>query len=174
MSNYFNMILTGKEIEKQVKIGNIMIKPFSKDRLNPNSYNYRISDRLIVFDIKGGRKVLKTIKIPKEGYVLRPHQAYLASTYESLGSKKYAMSLIGRSSLGRLGLFLQISANLGHTGSTHKWTLELVCVRPFRIYPNMIIGQISFWTNEGEIVPYLKGYSKFDLPERSHLEEVAV
>jgi hypothetical protein len=44
---------------------------------------------------------------------------------EELGSRKYAMSLIGRSSIGRLGLFLQVSANLGHTGSSHCWTLEL-------------------------------------------------
>lgn len=54
------------------------------------------------------------------------------------------MSLIGRSSTGRLGLFLQVSADLGHTGAEHKWTLELVAAKPIKIYPNMIIGQISF------------------------------
>ena len=158
------MILTGNEIRKQLKQGNIIIRPFFDSQINPNSYNYRIGEELIDLEIN------KQIKIPKEGYVLKPHITYLASTYETLGSTKYAMSLIGRSSIGRLGLFLQVSANLGHTGSCHKWTLELVSTKPFRIYPNMVIGQISFWVNKGRIDPYLKGYSKYDSPKRSKLE----
>ena len=59
------------------------------------------------------------------------------------------MSLIGRSSIGRLGIFLQVDADLGHTGSSHNWTLEIVCCKKVRIYPRMVIGQISFWKNFG-------------------------
>ena len=33
------MILSGKEIEKQVKNGNISIDPFTNEQINPNSYN---------------------------------------------------------------------------------------------------------------------------------------
>lgn len=86
---------------------------------------------------------------------------------ETLGSNKYAMSLIGRSSLGRLGLFLQVSANLGHTGSIHKWTLELVATKKIKIYTFMIIGQISFWTNKGDIKLYKNSYSDFNFPQIS-------
>jgi len=165
------MILTGSEIKKQVKKKNITIEPFNENQINPNSYNYRIGNKLIIFEIKNMEKNSKEIKIPKEGFVLEPHKTYLASTYEILGSKKYAMSLIGRSSIGRLGLFLQVSANLGHTGSVHKWTLEILSTKKFRIYPFMIIGQISFWDNKGEINPYEKGYSQFNKPKISKLEE---
>ncbi|MDK2907881.1 MAG: dCTP deaminase [Candidatus Woesearchaeota archaeon] len=162
------MILTGKEIEKEVKRSNIIIIPFNKNQVNPNSYNYRIDNEIIDFS---GNEV-KRIKIPKTGFVLKPHQIYLANTYEILGSHKYAMSLIGRSSLGRLGLFLQVSANLGHTGSKHSWTLELVSTKPLKIYPYMIVGQISFWDNKGKIVPYKKGYSKYNKPKQSKIRRL--
>jgi dCTP deaminase len=164
------MILTGHEIQKQVTQGNIVINPFSSDQINPNSYNYRIGDEIIEFSYVNGVKLKRNLRMPPEGYLLRPHTIYLASTYEVLGSRKYAMSLIGRSSLGRLGLFLQVSANLGHTGSSHKWTLELVSTRPFVVYPNMKVGQISFWTNKGDLVLYHEGYSRFNLPTVSRLE----
>lgn len=161
------MILTGNQIEKEVSEGNIIIHPFFKEQINPNSYNYRIGDCLLVLTDEG----FVEQKIPSEGYVLHPHQVYLANTYEILGSDKYAMSLIGRSSLGRLGLFLQISANLGHTGSTHNWTLELVATMPILIYPFMIVGQISFWENCGDSELYKQGYSIFNGPTKSLLGE---
>jgi dCTP deaminase len=165
MWSYSEMILTGSEIEKEVKKSNIKIMPFNKNQVNPNSYNYRIDNEIIDFSNNKVRK----IKIPKTGFILKPHQIYLANTYETLGSDKYAMSLIGRSSLGRLGLFLQVSANLGHTGSKHSWTLELVSAKHLRIYPYMIIGQISFWDNKGKIIHYRKGYSKYNKPKQSKI-----
>ena len=165
------MILTGSEITTQVKKGKIIIDPFNETQVNPNSYNYRLGNELICFKIKNNKKTSHKIKIPAKGFIINPHKAYLASTYETLGSTKYAMSLIGRSSIGRLGLFLQVSANLGHTGSIHKWTLELVSTKKFRIYPNMIIGQITFWTNKGDIRLYKESYSKYNCPKKSKLEE---
>lgn len=92
---------------------------------------------------------------------------YLGHTLEIIGSRKYAMSLIGRSSMGRLGLFLQLSANLGHTTSTHQWTLELYPVLPIRLYPEMIIGQVTFWTNYGEVKEYTGNYGRFNQPQES-------
>lgn len=97
--------------------------------------------------MRGDTQVFEEAAIPEDGYILKPRQMYLGHTAETIGSRKYAMSLIGRSSVGRLGLFLQISANLGHTTSSHKWTLEMVSVKPLKIYPYMKIGQVSFWEN---------------------------
>ena len=164
------MILTGDEIIKEVSRRNVLITPFHLEQVNPNSYNYRINDELIEFIVENEQKLEKRIRIPKTGIILEPHKTYLASTLETLGSNKYAMSLIGRSSLGRLGLFLQVSANLGHTGSIHKWTLELVATKKIRIYPFMIIGQISFWNNKGDINLYRNSYSDFNFPQISKLE----
>ncbi len=159
------MILTGTAIEIAQMEGEISISPFTPSQLNPNSYNYRLGKHLKVFkETKNGRSVFNDIEIPERGYVLQPHTMYLGHTKEIIGSKKYAMSLIGRSSMGRLGLFLQVSANLGHTTSCHQWTLELVAAKPIRLYPNMIIGQVTFWDNLGEIYDHPFTYANFSLP----------
>ncbi len=43
------MMLTGKEIERQVRLKNILIEPFDPKRLNPNSYNIRLGEDLAVY-----------------------------------------------------------------------------------------------------------------------------
>ena len=162
------MILTGKQISKEIESGNISIRPFVTEQVNPNSYNYKLSDTLKVFvEMDGFKPVFKQVIIPEDGYILEPQQLYLACTKEVIGSKKYAMSLIGRSSIGRLGLFLQVSANLGHTTSEHQWTLELVAVNKIKIYPNMIIGQVSFWENKGKFDRYEGNYGKTNKSQES-------
>ncbi len=77
------------------------------------------------------------------------------------------MSLIGRSSIGRLGLFVQISANLGHTQSCHRWTLEIVATHRVRVYPHMIFGQVSFWQNKGKASEYAGTYGFINQPQES-------
>ncbi len=162
------MILTGSKIKEEIKTGNVVIKPFILNQINPNSYNYRLGSKLKVFDKFDGNKALfKEMEIPKEGYILEPKKMYLANTKEVIGSSKYAMSLIGRSSMGRYGLFLQCSANLGHTTSKHKWTLEIVAVLPIKLYPGMIIGQVSFWKNFGTIEKYTGRYGFLNNPQES-------
>ena len=42
-------MLTGEEIIKEVENGNIVIDPFDKNNINPNSYNLTLSDELIVY-----------------------------------------------------------------------------------------------------------------------------
>jgi len=166
------MILTGKEITREVGRGTISIEPFLTEQINPNSYNYRLSETIKEFRfMKGFKPVFQEVSIPREGYVLIPHQLYLAHTFEIIGSKKYAMSLIGRSSIGRLGLFLQVSANLGHTTSKHQWTLELVATKPIKVYPHMIIGQVSFWKNKGEIERYKGRYGRLNMSQESLINQ---
>ncbi|HOZ44694.1 MAG TPA: deoxycytidine deaminase [Candidatus Dojkabacteria bacterium] len=147
------MILTGQEITKKVNEGSITIAPFYEDSVNPNSYNYHLSPELLVIEksLDSRRETkYKKIVIPEEGFVLEPHKLYLGLTKEIIGSTKYVTSLIGRSSIGRLGLFLQITADLGQLGNSHKWTLEMHVVKRLKVYPNMRIGQVSFWVPFGE------------------------
>lgn len=147
------MILTGAQIKQEVHDGTISIVPFKDDLINPNSYNYRLGNKLLVMDDEvldvRVQPTTREITIPEEGYVLRQGITYLGFTVEAIGSTKFVPSLIGRSSLGRLGLFLQITADLGHIGTHHCWTLELKVVQPLRVYPNMRIGQVSFWKPDG-------------------------
>jgi len=162
------MILTGSKIKEEIARGTIKISPFSEEQVNPNSYNYRLGTILKVYkNFDGEKSLFEEILIPEEGYVLQPGQMYLGHTKEIIGSSTYAMSLIGRSSMGRYGLFLQVSANLGHTTSEHQWTLEMVAALPIRVYPGMIIGQVSFWRNFGAIVEYGGRYGHLNHPQES-------
>ncbi len=164
------MILTWSKIIEEVQNKNIILEPFDISQINPNSYNYRLGNRLRKFDyIDNEKHFFFEEEIPETWYKLVPHQLYLAATFETIGSSKYMISLIGRSSMGRLWLFLQLSANIGHTGTCHKWTLELVSTKPFIIYPYMKIGQVSFWVNQWEVIHYDGLYNKFDNPQESLL-----
>jgi dCTP deaminase len=151
------------------KKGRITIEPFLPEQLNPNSYNYRLGEKLgvPVAEAPDEHLSFRFVTIPASGYELQPHTMYLGHTLEKLGSDTFAMRLIGRSSIGRLGMFLQVSADLGHTGACHQWTLEIVAAQPIIIYPGMKIGQISFWENHGEPILYADGYSAHNEPTAS-------
>jgi dCTP deaminase len=159
------MILTGQRITQAVEAGEIVIDPFRPEAVNPNSYNYRLGPLIKVYDAESSS--FRDAVLPEEGYILQSGVMYLGHTAEVIGSTRYAMKLIGRSSTGRLGLFVQVSADLGHTTSCHRWTLEMVASRPIRVYPHMVIGQVSFWRNAGAIVPAPAFYARFNSPHES-------
>jgi dCTP deaminase len=167
------MILTGQEIKKR-RLSHLHIKPFIEDHVNPNSYNYRLGTKLLMItdSVIDPRKPMefKEIHLTDKGYILRPGRLYLGNTFEEIGSDHYVTSLIGRSSLGRLGLFLQITADLGQLGAKHCWTLEMKVVQPLRIYPMMKIGQVTFWKPEGKRnLKYNGKYAKHSDPHISEL-----
>ena len=65
--------------------------------------------------------------------------------------------LEGRSSIGRLGLFVHITAGFGDVGFCGYWTLEIFCVQPIRIFAGVEICQIFFHSIEGEFENYRSG-----------------
>ncbi|MDU5233464.1 dCTP deaminase domain-containing protein, partial [Negativicoccus succinicivorans] len=65
--------------------------------------------------------------------------------------------LEGRSSVGRLGLFIHVTAGFGDVGFAGYWTLEMFCVQPIKIYPNVEICQIYYHLIEGDYEPYKSG-----------------
>ena len=166
------MILTGNDIKEKIETGEIVISPFHPENVNPNSVNYHLGDTYIelstdaVIDPKDPIS-FESKPIPASGLTLKPGRIYLCNTLEIIGSKTYVTSIIGRSSIGRLGLFLQVSADLGHQGEIHRWTLELKCVKPVIIYPRMTIGQITFWHTVGSAFEKEGFYTLFDLPTLS-------
>ncbi len=91
------MIQTGSEIIKEHKNGNLIIEPFNEKSINPNSYNYRLGEKLKIFkEMRKDKQIFEEIIIPESGYILKPRQMYLGHTQEILGNKKYASWLIGR------------------------------------------------------------------------------
>ena len=154
------MILSGKEIKN--KIGKeIKIEPYNEKQLNPNSYNLRLHNELLVYDeeildMKKPNKV-KRIIIPEEGLVLEPGKLYLGRTLEYTETDKYVPMLEGRSSIGRLGLFIHVTAGFGDVGFKGYWTLEIFCVQPIRIYSGVELCQIYYHSVEGDYDKYTSG-----------------
>jgi dCTP deaminase len=152
------MILTGSEIQKRIGT-DIFIDPFDIKQLNPNSYNLRLHNELLIYnedqlDCKK-KHSCQSILIPESGFCLQPMQLYLARTVEYTKTFNLVPMLEGRSSIGRLGLFVHVTAGFGDVGFCGYWTLEMFCIKPIIIYPNIEICQLYYHFVNGEIVNYV-------------------
>lgn len=156
------MILTGPEIHRCVFRGTITIDPFREDRLNPNSYNLSLQDKLLRYREyrldAGGLNPTVEINIPKSGLVLDPGILYLGAAIEYVGSDHYVPIIRGRSGTARLGLFVHVTADLIDQGSFNNLNFQLHAVQPLRIYPGEVLAQVTFWVPQGERVLYAGKY----------------
>ena len=151
------MILSGHEIRRQLG-HNIRIDPFDDSKLNPNSYNLSLHDELLVYeevvlDMRKSNRV-ERVKIPEDGLVLTPNQLYLGRTIERTETHNLVPMIEGRSSIGRLGLFVHVTAGFGDVGFCGYWTLEMFAVQPVKIYPGVQICQLFFHQIHGDITEY--------------------
>ena len=152
-----SMILSGDEIRAR-QGGDIVIEPFRPERLNPNSYNLGLHDELLVYeevvlDMKHPNRV-RRLTIPEDGLVLTPQRLYLGRTAERTETRNLVPMIEGRSSVGRLGLFVHVTAGFGDVGFCGYWTLEIFAVQPVRIYPHVPICQIFYHEVVGGLTTY--------------------
>jgi len=152
------MILSGNEIRRRMG-KDIFIEPFNQSQLGPNSYNLRLHNELLIYDepfldMKKEHQISSLI-IPEEGLLLKAGQLYLGRTVEYTQTDTLVPMIEGRSSIGRLGLFIHVTAGFGDVGFKGYWTLEIFCIQPIRIYPHVEICQIFYHTIEGDYVKYM-------------------
>lgn len=160
------MILSGPEIKKQREAGKIKIDPWEDQNLGPNSYNLSLAPDLLWFpDEHRGKPIPAAFSmdrpqsgtpliIPEEGLFLLPGYLYLGRTQERTYTEGLVPMLEGRSSVGRLGLAVHITAGFGDDGFNGFWTLELFCIQPIKIFSGIPIAQIFYHTMQGERMPY--------------------
>jgi len=151
------MILSGLEIEKRLG-DDIKIDPYCADNINPNSYNLTLHEDVmtyeeVVLDMKKNNRV-RNMKIPESGLVLEPNRLYLGRTVERTETHNLVPMIEGRSSIGRLGLFVHVTAGFGDVGFAGFWTLEMFAVQPVKIYPGIEICQIFYHQVVGDICEY--------------------
>ena len=149
------MILSDKNILKEIEAGTILIEPFRKECLGSNSYDVHLGRHLAtykdrVLDAREHNKI-ETFEIPIEGFVLQPGTLYLGVTAEYTETHKHVPFLEGKSSTGRLGIDIHATAGKGDVGFCNTWTLEISCAQPGRVYAGMPIGQLIYFVVEGEI-----------------------
>ena len=151
------MILTGNQISERIGT-DIRIDPFRPANVNPNSYNLTLHEDIMTYEEvvldMGKENRVRHLKIPKSGLVLEPNRLYLARTVEHTETRNLVPMIEGRSSIGRLGLFVHVTAGFGDVGVRGFWTLEMFAVQPIRIYPGVQICQIFYHEVTGEIQEY--------------------
>ena len=118
----------------------------------------RLHNKLLIYkektlDMKKPNET-KEIIISEEGYKLEPNELYLGRTLEYTTTKNFVPMIEGRSSIGRLGIFIHITAGFGDVGFSGYWTLEIFCIKPIIIYPNVEIAQLYYHTIDGEYEEY--------------------
>jgi len=147
------MILTGSEIRRQREAGRIKIDPFHADQISPNSYDFRLGRHLEIYerevwDFRGDNDRIR-LEIPDAGIVLESNRIYLAETEELFGSDDFVPMIHAKSSVARMGLFVHVTCDLIEIGSYDRWVLQLHAVHAVRVFPGMLIGQVTFWSVAG-------------------------
>lgn len=157
------MILTGSDIHREVLAGRIHIDDYDPERLEPNSYGFRLADEILWYDQDVvdcfEPPVVRRRTIGPAGIVLEPEKFYLGATQEAMGSHHYAATLYASRSVSTLGVWIQCSAPLGHSGAVFPWTLEIKVAAAVRIYSGMVVGKLAFWSMQGEPAGYNGKYT---------------
>lgn len=126
------MILSDKTIKKMLETGEISIDPLCEGAIQPGSIDCRIGSHFLVLDDTSQTDGIITLnqkakyrEIHGESIVLPPHSFILATTMEYIKLPSgYSAFVEGRSSIGRLGLFIQ-NAGWVDAGFEGAITLEL-------------------------------------------------
>lgn len=168
------MILSDRDIKKYIKEGKIKIKPGPdfEEQLGPCSIDLRLGNSFKSFkraefpfiDLKteiSMEKIMSEIKLsPDQPLIMQPGDFIIASTQETIEVPSDLVARIdGRSSLGRLGIVIHITAARFDPGWKGKAVIELgnLGTMPVALYPGMRICAITFETLSSPAeIPYLK------------------
>lgn len=152
------MFLSDTDIEKALKAREIVLKPFSSERLQPVSYDIRLGNKFIVNDesathiidpVKKSYAKTREIFIKDGGeFILHPGVSVLGTSKEYFGSDKYLIQIGGKSSLARVGLMIHNTAGIINPEHYLYITFELTNQNnvPIILRPGMDIAQLTFST----------------------------
>lgn len=127
------------------------ILPFNSNHLSAGSYDFTLGEGFIVPQYDGecfeiGKDTPEYKNIEGKEYILNPHEFVLATTEEYFIIPDNVTAFVyGRSSIGRLGLFIQ-NAGLIDAGFEGKITLELYNAGnyPIKLTAGTKIGQLVY------------------------------
>src|ERR1700757_913022 len=151
------MVLSDRTIARLIDDGSIAIDPYDASLLQPSSLDVRVDRYFRVFhnarypfiDVKQPQEELteEVEIVDDQPFILHPGEFVLGSTLERVTLPDDLVArLEGKSSLGRLGLLIHLTAGFFYPRWEGHTQLELsnVANLPITIYPSMKIGQVSF------------------------------
>ena len=146
------MILSDRSIKEFIRKGKLKIEPLEEALVQCSSLDLRLGFQIARYRVKNFIDVKKlsweTIveEISDEGFFIQPKEFILATTLEYIELPSDLTAFVeGRSSLGRLGLFIE-NAGWVDAGFKGQLTLELFNANsyPIKLYPKMRICQLVF------------------------------
>lgn len=141
------MILTDRDLLLNLQKGTFSVYPISPDEdIQPASIDLRLDNVLKTVD---GEEII----IPDDGYTLKPQEFILGSTFQSVHIPSTLVGIVnGKSSLGRLGVMIHVTAGYIDPGFIGNITLELFNVsnKPFVLMSGMKICQLILETVSSE------------------------
>ncbi len=145
------MILSDRKIKSLLKTGELSIEPITEEQIQPASVDIRLDNTFAILDITHGQVIELDKKydyknIQADKYLLLPGQFILGSTVEYFKLPANLTAFVeGRSSYGRLGLFIQ-NAGWVDPGFEGNITLELFNAsnRAIELTAGKRLGQLVF------------------------------
>ena len=145
------MILSDKTIQSLLQNGTLSISPLEDDQIQPASVDIRLGNTFSIVEDSSTGILTFTNKIAykemqAETYLLLPGQFVLATTKEYISLPDDLTAFVeGRSSLGRMGLFIQ-NAGWVDPGFAGEITLELFNANrcAIELQAGRRIGQLVF------------------------------
>lgn len=156
------MILSDKTILEMIEEGTLKISPIEDGQVQPASVDIRLGNTFsIVEDSPSGiitlENEIKYKTITTDTYILLPNQFVLATTMEYFDLPNDLTAFVeGRSSLGRMGLFIQ-NAGWVDPGFKGEITLELYNANrcAIELKAGRRVGQLVFAKMDSEALnPY--------------------
>jgi len=155
-------ILSDKDIKEYLNEKRIVIEPLEdEEQIQPSSVDMRLGDEFKVFKVI--RKpyidpkdqedldsyMESTVVSEGEAFIIHPNEFALATTHEYVKVPDDIVARVeGRSSMGRLGVTMHVTAGYIDPGFEGKITLEIsnIGAMPVALYPGQRVCQIVFET----------------------------
>lgn len=150
------MILSDRTIKELISRGELVIEPLEEGQIQCSSVDLRLGNEFgryadeEVIDVRRGAGSVRIEKV-KDYVEIAPKEFLLATTVEYIKLPSHVTAFVeGRSSLGRLGLFIE-NAGWVDAGFEGQITLELYNANsvPIRLHVGMRICQLVFAKLDG-------------------------
>lgn len=150
-------MLSDIDIAFSISTGGIGIDPYCSDNMQPASYDLCLDSNFLIpnsneyveidmADVKPGHMTRIRADV-EEGITIGPSEFILASTLETVTiGDNFVGRIEGKSSIGRLGLLVHVTAGFIDPGFSGQVTLEMFNAAPWDLvlYPGQQIAQIAF------------------------------
>lgn len=155
-------ILSDKTIKEYLVEGKIVIDPLKDEQqIQPSSVDMRLGDEFKVFkvirkpyidpkDEEDIAEYMESSTVPEgEAFIIHPNEFALATTQEYVKVPDDLVARVeGRSSMGRLGVTMHVTAGYVDPGFEGRITLEIsnIGAMPVALYPGQRVCQLVFET----------------------------